>query len=303
MSVHGRISDLFGIWRCIWHGRRITLPRCMRWSSLLAVASTCLNCGVSGPNDLPPPPLTNPSYPTFAGPGFSIHAHDAVGLPDCEGTLITRQYFLTCHHDDWLIPSWVGYVLLPEDLDGPAHRDYDFRADPELPVGARAELSDYEEPTFDRGHMAPASDFTRNDQAMSDTFYLSNIAPQYPEMNRGDWKSLEDGVRKRLPWAEAVWIFTGNLVLDGDGKPIDPQVHIGKVVVPSHCFKVALYQYADDTLRVMSFVIPNIENDTMSWPNHKASIDEVEAATGLDLFSELSEDVESEMESVALPLW
>ncbi len=59
---------------------------------------------------------------------------------------------------------------------------------------------------YDRGHLTPAADAI-NPIQMHDTFDIMNSAPQVPSFNRGEWKELEESIRKdvKVP----TWIVTG----------------------------------------------------------------------------------------------
>ena len=56
--------------------------------------------------------------------------------------------------------------------------------------------SDYTNSGYDRGHMAPNADFndTRENAVM--TFFVANIWPQLPEINRVEWLKTENETRK-----------------------------------------------------------------------------------------------------------
>jgi len=43
--------------------------------------------------------------------------------------------------------------------------------------------------------MAPAGDMKRSLKVMLESFYLSNMCPQTPGLNRGQWKTLEEKIR------------------------------------------------------------------------------------------------------------
>ena len=49
---------------------------------------------------------------------------------------------------------------------------------------------------YDRGHMAPnyAIDTVFGERAHKQTFLMSNIVPQRPELNQGPWKEIEQVV-------------------------------------------------------------------------------------------------------------
>jgi len=72
--------------------------------------------------------------------------------------------------------------LTREDLaESVSDRTEGFRPDPELPVAATSEHRHYAKSDYYRGHMAPAANFKRSAEAMSETFLLSNIARHLPD--------------------------------------------------------------------------------------------------------------------------
>ena len=70
-----------------------------------------------------------------------------------------------------------------------------FMPDPEVPYTKSATTNDYKNSGWNRGHMAPAGDMKWSEQAMKESFYLSNICPQNKNLNSGIWKDLEEQVR------------------------------------------------------------------------------------------------------------
>jgi endonuclease G len=53
-----------------------------------------------------------------------------------------------------------------------------FKEDTDIPTLFRALLKDYSGSGYDRGHQAPAADATFTQEAMDQTFLLTNMAPQ-----------------------------------------------------------------------------------------------------------------------------
>lgn len=212
------------------------------------------------------------------------------GLPECPGTLLNRQYFVICHDDDWLIARWVGHYVTPDALveQWSRHQRF-FHRDRELPPAQRVENRDYEGSGYDRGHMAPAGDFKHSLPALRATFVISNMAPQTAALNRGLWRKLEHSLRKALPRAKGMLIYTGNLFLDESGGPVAPSRRIGlhRVAVPTHCFKIALFDQVDGTVTVFAFIMANThEPEDRPLTAFQVSVDEIERLTGLDFFPE-----------------
>lgn len=93
--------------------------------------------------------------------------------------IVARQEYVLGHSSQLKIPLWVCDSQKTE-IEGPADRDKSkFLPDPLLAGSPRAELLDYKGSGYDRGHMAPAANHKRTQALMNQTFFLSNMVPQY----------------------------------------------------------------------------------------------------------------------------
>ena len=88
--------------------------------------------------------------------------------------------------------------------------------------------SDYANRGYDKGHLANAEDFAFDCTKDELTFRYYNCLPQTVNLNRGVWKTKETQIRK---WSqtEKLYIICGGYF----GK-----TKIGRIAVPSHCWKV-----------------------------------------------------------------
>ena len=171
-----------------------------------------------------------------------------------------EQLFTLCTADSQVrysltdrIPRLVVEVLTPLKLQGTVSREDDFRADERLPLNARADLSDYRGSGYDRGHLAPAADFKYSPTAMSNSFLLSNIAPQEPSFNQQAWNGLEDATRACAKQTGKLTVITGTLGKSGslNGR--------GRVTIPASFFKMWT-----DGQDYRLWVMPNIAINKLS---------------------------------------
>jgi len=152
-----------------------------------------------------------------------------------------------------------------------------FYADPRIPKGARAELSDYrgQQPAMDRGHQSPAAD-APDAKAMAQSFALSNMVPQDPTNNRKIWSKVEADVRKFAVRAGGdVFVFTGPLFDSGYSTMGDNQVW-----VPTRLFKLV---YDASSQRAWAYVLPNAETRIQRPMDYDTFV----KATGLKLLGNL----------------
>ncbi|MEX2263647.1 MAG: DNA/RNA non-specific endonuclease [Bryobacteraceae bacterium] len=241
-------------------------------------------------------------FPIFATFVLAASTADtfAYGQPECPGRVLDKHYFVICYSSGSKIPVWVGYVLTREDLSQKiAERKNNFRPDRDLLRGERAELSDYAGSGFDRGHLAPAADFTRSKDAMSTSFLLSNMAPQVGGFNRGRWANLEEAIRDLVRAHGKVWVFTGSAF--AGGRPLR-SIGANQVAVPSHFYKAVLCVHGDDTKEMFGFILPNTGQIGEKLAHFAHAVDFIETFAQLDFFGNLPRNEQRRLERGTNPL-
>jgi endonuclease G len=216
------------------------------------------------------------------------------GKPACAGPVLDKKYFVVCYDEGHKVPAWVGYALTKDEaLAKSTERQGSFQADSELPRGRRAANADYADSGYDKGHMAPANDFTRSVEAMRATFVLSNAVPQKHGVNGGQWARLEGAVHELAATHGSVWVFSGPVFV-GRTKP--KTIGANKVAVPTHTYKVVLCVHPDGRKEMFAFVLPNIGKPKGTISSYTFSVTNVEKLTGLDFFAALPATEQNRLE-------
>jgi endonuclease G len=158
-------------------------------------------------------------------------------------TMLCRTAYVSAHDDERLVPAWVAWTLTPEHAMGCLPRKNQFAVDPDLPAGHRARPVDYTKSGFDQGHLSPNADHAWDADVMRQSFLMSNMSPQRPQLNRLEWEALEAATR--------AWTLTmGTLVIiDGPIYDTDPMT-IGPdhVAVPTRFWKVVISPEKDQAI-------------------------------------------------------
>ena len=236
------------------------------------------------------------------------------------------------------------YVLEKLDArlkDGPKNNraGYRFYENTNLPDYFRSRNHQYKNSGFDRGHMAPAADFSYDENAMRDTFSLCNISPQHSSLNRGTWASLEDFTRMvakeesdlngcvTYVWSGPLWLPSSFQKVSFDGRLLNdkqPQIKhrfrfsydaIGDppslISVPTHFFKVvAIVDEQSDQIKVRkiaAFVVSNFDGNMIKDGPSKSigpslvRIRDLEAVTGVQfaLFSDWKDVIDFKTETLS----
>lgn len=142
-------------------------------------------------------------------------------------------------------------------------RTNNFRADKRIANSPTPE--DYTNTGYDRGHMVPAAD-ADDPKEMSDTFFMTNMTPQLPSVNRIAWKNLEDRVRS-VPFK---YVLTGAIY-----NTTPKTIGANKIPVPSILYKIAYF----DSGNIAVYIVDNIKDAKVRTIN----IDELEKQTLLKL--------------------
>ncbi|XP_012707311.2 endonuclease G, mitochondrial isoform X1 [Fundulus heteroclitus] len=234
-----------------------------------------------------PEPLTVRASELTVSPGNS-GAVMKYGFPSL-ANIRSRESYVTSYDPRTRTASWVIEKLNPASLTGASNRKFcEFKEDDSVHVFHRATNADYRGSGFDRGHLAAAANHKWSQKAMEDTFYLSNVAPQNPNLNQNTWNNLEKLCRSLTKHYLNVYVCTGPLYLprqEDDGKLYVRYQVIGRnhVAVPTHFFKVLILEQADGKgVELRSYVLPNEPIDEkVPLERFLVPIETIERASGL----------------------
>lgn len=209
---------------------------------------------------------------------------------ESQGSIIAHLGYTLSYNHQTLTPNWVAYELTAEEANGQVPRCNNFAEDPDL-KGRQASLDDYRGSGWDRGHLAPAADMKWSQQAMDESFFLSNMCPQNQTFNGGSWETTEKMGRRIANQYGKVYIVCG---------PIYANNHFGtigtnKVAIPDAFFKAFLIE-VNDTYSAIGFVMLNIP-ERQELKASSMSIDQLEELINLDLFHNLDDAIETEVEA------
>ena len=201
-----------------------------------------------------------------------------------------RPYYTLRYSEEHEQANWVAYQIYADSLKLEKFKRKDnFRTDPRVKTGS-ATLADYKGSGFDRGHLAPAADFSYSEFALSQSFFMSNMSPQNPSFNRGIWKKLEDKVRGWTMDFGHLYVVTGPVLNKSFETTGDNMVSI-----PELYYKIILDIDKPD-LKAIAFLMNN-EKSGEELTTFVVTIDEIEVLTGLDFFPSISDELEAILES------
>ncbi len=207
--------------------------------------------------------------------------------------IVRHEGYTLSFNPVYKIANWAAYELTAQEvLTRKSNRFDKFLLDPALP-GGTALNEDYTRSGYDRGHLVPAGDMKWSAKAMRESFYLSNIVPQAPKLNRGIWKELEEQIRD--------WAVTDSALLIATGPVIRPHLkRLGKsrVAIPDSMYKVIVSPYGKEP-KGIAFLFANKGYGKAPLRQFAVSIDSVEKITGIDFFPALPDELEKQVESKA----
>ena len=212
--------------------------------------------------------------------------------------LITRKGYTTSYNRETRTPNWVAWTLTKEHTYGRLLRENErFEEDPAVPT-PRATFQDYYSSRYDRGHMCPAGDNKWDQEAMTQSFLMTNICPQNHGLNKEDWNDLEMQCRTWARRFGEVTVVCGPLYDEGAAVKT---IGRNKVRVPDAFFKVVYCPRPQP--RTLAFVFRN-HGQRQPWREQLCTVDDVEQLSGINFFFQLADDVEDTIEAVSdLSAW
>ena len=236
------------------------------------------------------------------------------GLPVAENQtsakfdILYNEAFITGYSDEYKNPLWTVYRWgnmqgeYNSNIDSKWERTRGFKIDPR--TQAKIQHEDYEKP-YDRGHMCPNSalNIQYGHMAQLESYLMSNICPQKDDFNRGIWMHLEGYIRETLSQDDTknkeiqdVYVITGPVFGE------NPKKMSSGVPIPDAFYKILTYKRGYfGTMKAVCFMFPHHQEwdrKDKNFLKYAVTIDEVEKATGLNFFSDLSETKQKNLESI-----
>jgi len=229
----------------------------------------------------------------------SLRKETRYGMPAADQILFNRHYVLGYSYY-FRQAKWALEIIDPDTSD--VERADNFRPDYRIPEMFRADLVDYRNSGFDRGHLVASANQREIAVQNSETFLLSNMSPQPRAFNNGIWKKLEKAVRDLNDDKK---IFETYVIC---GPLFDFTVPVGVIggeddngvtlPVPNAYFKSILTENHRGTLRMWSFIIANQESNK-PLEDFLVSTKTVEVMSGIQLWDRLvGEKIDKEKNNI-----
>ncbi len=229
------------------------------------------------------------------------------GLPeyDKDVEIINHNALILSYNEDHEQANWVAHIISKEITGKGYGRTNDFRPDPLVKTGSTVEKDfflkhfnpddstySYDGFGYDRGHLAPSADFRWNREAMSESYFYSNMSPQLPDFNRGIWAKTESFLREYVAENNHnIYVVTGGILTDDLPKV---EKSINKVSIPREFYKVAA-DLETNPPEGIAFIIPN-EGSEYPVISFVVPIDSVEKITGINFFASLPDSIQNKFE-------
>lgn len=212
-------------------------------------------------------------------------------------TILRNIGFYSGYSEEKRNPLWVAYKIDSSGRNYELKRPSGFK--PDQRTFSRINPKDYKSSGYDRGHLAPNSAISSEygKEAQLETFLMSNIVPQKPDLNRKVWQRLERLESEFAVNLETVWVFTGPI--------FDQHIQLikNRIEVPDAFYKIIIDEQQGN-IRTLAFLIPQSVSGRERLMTFITSIDEIEKLSGLDFLSPLSDENEDKLEAaVANSLW
>jgi endonuclease G len=238
----------------------------------------------------------------------SLRPETRYGFPSSDHLLFNRQYVVGYSYL-FAQPRWALEIIDPANsrVEVPDRID-SFRPDLRIPETFRAGLCDFRGSGYDRGHLIASADRRSSGTLNSETFLLSNMCPQHPNLNRKAWRILEEKVRILSKQEDIVEVYAICGPLFNIGKAIqvigvDPDDKCDVTIpIPHEFFKSIIAEELRGRLHFWSFILPN-EDCLDGLSQYQVSTLEAEMRAGLMLWDRLTGEVVNRLKSKTSDLW
>ncbi len=225
------------------------------------------------------------------------------------GPVLIRKGYVVSYNPKLKIPNWVGYRLHKRP-EAPRPSRVRLRPDPNLDPKISAETRDYtfSRLRYDAGNLVSRVDMRRvGEDAVRATYFLSNVAPQTPMLNRGVWQRLERMAREYVDaTGQSIYIMAGPAFVKPTSGTLEDQRVIrtigNGVAIPTHFFRLHV-RLIDDAPDVLAFLVPNDSDLEREPEKYLSSFRDVENVTNLEFFRELPAEQRPDANYIPVAMW
>lgn len=262
--------------------------------------------GPDAPTNPPPPTQQTQSGPSLNVGSMTYGGQPRSTSPKSVFTVLQNTGYVVGFSEDRRAPLWSSYrVFKAPPGPAPERPKGDFLTDFRTKI--RVTHHDYTGSGYDRGHMAPnfAIATRYGVQAQRETFFMTNICPQAPDLNQKVWENLERAEAEFANSCEEVWVTAGPIFADMQTPPGEVKKLRSGVSVPVAFYKIIVDEQhgRGGKPRLFAVIMPQTVKGTESPRQFTRSVREIEAQTALDFLSELPPEVQAELESKAFSMW
>ena len=230
-----------------------------------------------------------------------VNLNTVLGYPDSLGFIIERPQYVISYCSELNSARWASWYVDKNSFGTVKRRKGDFIADTTLPATYTIiRHSDYTNTGFDRGHLVKSEERTQTIEDNRATFYLTNVIPQHPNLNRRIWAQLENYRKKIAKENKQLFIVAGGLYSE------NPQRINGKVAIPDSCWKVILILDSGKTVndidtntQIIAVMMPNdsTSRNFTDWQEFLTTVRHIEQATGFNFYPKVTPEIQAIIEN------
>jgi endonuclease G, mitochondrial len=286
---------------------RLTTVRHLRLGAAFLAAALLAACSSDTITSSATPGITAPSAPSYyTYPSAIYRSHVEFGIPTdgspSNDLLLSKRINYISYNCARGGPNWVSWNLNKTHY-GDAARSTSFTSDATLPSScSHITTSDYTNSGYSRGHMTRSEERTWSSDDNKQTFLMTNILPQYQDLNGGPWYKLELYLQDLAQnQNKELYVISGGYGSRGTLSGL------GKVTIPTRNYKIVVIMpygqglanaTSTSSIQVLAVDMPNVTGiSANTWQTYSTTVDAIEAATGYNFLDKLTDSVENYWEA------
>jgi endonuclease G len=202
--------------------------------------------------------------------------------------IIHHKSYSLSYNSSYVMPSWIVYTISKSKVDKSKEANAKYKVDP-LVEARPATKKDYKDAGYLMAQFINYLDVPEDKDAISETFYLTNITPMKLAFYTHIWLKTEDLIRLWSEGKPSLEIICGPVLSDA---PF-PTIGENKVSVPDRFYKIV---YDKQNQKAVAFLFKN-GSSSGTLKSKTTTVDEIEKITGIDFFSALDDETEAALEA------